>query len=30
MSGVALAAAQARYALKGFLREPRAFIMTVI
>ena len=30
MSDVALAAAQARHALKGFLREPRAFIFTVI
>jgi ABC-2 type transport system permease protein len=30
MSDVALAAAQARYALKGFLREPRAFVFTVI
>jgi ABC-2 type transport system permease protein len=30
MSDAALAAAQARYALKGFLREPRAFIFTVI
>lgn len=30
MSDVALALAQARYALKGFLREPRAFIFTVI
>ena len=30
MSDAALAAAQARYALRGFLREPRAFIFTVI
>jgi ABC-2 type transport system permease protein len=30
MSDAALAAAQARHALKGFLREPRAFIFTVI
>jgi ABC-2 type transport system permease protein len=30
MNDAALAAAQARYALKGFLREPRAFIFTVI
>ncbi len=30
MSDVALAAVQARYALKGFLREPRTFVLTVI
>ena len=30
MSDAALAAAQARYALKGFLREPRTFVFTVI
>ncbi len=30
MNDAALAAAQARYALKGFLREPRALIFTVV
>ncbi len=30
MNDAVLAAAQARYALKGFLREPRAFVFTVI
>jgi ABC-2 type transport system permease protein len=30
MSDAALTVAQARYALKGFLREPRAFVFTVI
>ncbi len=30
MNDAALAGAQARYALKGFLREPRAFVFTVV
>jgi len=30
MNDVAMAAVQARYALKGFMREPRTFVYTLV